>query len=135
ASHRWRRSHYLAPFERRDSGHVISYEAVATLDQSKNAFAFADAAGAANQNPHAQNVHHAAELGDRWRKIDFKSNSRRVDKLHRDHRCPKHGDFLFGCNRKHCRIEMESARDDEAWNFAGTQRPKPPHPDHWSQTF
>src|SRR4029077_4328305 len=31
--------------------------------------------------------------------------------------------------------EMESARDNEAWNFAGTQRPKPPHPGFWSQAL
>src|SRR6266545_291866 len=47
ASQFWRRRHKLATFERSDSRHVIGYEAVATLDQAKNAFTFADAARAA----------------------------------------------------------------------------------------
>src|SRR4029077_13681416 len=135
ASQLWRRRHQLAPFQRSDPCDVISYEAVAALDQAKDAFAFTDAAGAANQNAHAQNVYHAAELSDRWRKIHFKRDGRRVNKLHCNHRRAEHRDFLFGCNRKHCRIEMESARDNEAWNFAGTQRPKPPHPGFWSQAL
>src|SRR6266567_1301769 len=108
----------------RPSSEVIrvtsSAEAIATLDQTEHAFAFADAARAANQNAHPQNVHHAAELGYGRRKIDFECNGRSVNEFHRDHRRTKHRDIFFGCNGKQGRIEMESTRDNEARNFTRT---------------
>src|SRR6266540_1506445 len=42
--------HELASLKRSDPRHVVGYQAITTLDQPKDAFAFADAARAANQN-------------------------------------------------------------------------------------
>src|SRR5207302_2154066 len=127
--------HKLATFERSDPRHVISYEAVATFDQAKDAFAFTDAAGAPNQNADTQNVHHASELGHRWRKIDFKSDSRRVYKVHRDHRRAKHSDLCFLRDGQQLRRKVKPARHHQAGNLTLTKLAKSLYACFWRQTF
>src|SRR6266550_4126015 len=53
-----RRRHQLAAFQRSDPGHVISDQAISTLDQLQHALTFSDAAYPADENADAENIHH-----------------------------------------------------------------------------
>ena len=90
--------HQFTTFQGSDPGNIVGHQAVAALDQSQDAFAFANSACATNQNAHAQNVHHAAELGHSGGKIHFQGNRRSIDELHRNHWRAKHCDFCLCCH-------------------------------------
>ena len=113
-----RRGHELASFQHGNPADIISHQAVATFDQPKHALAFPDPARPANQNADAQNIHHAAEFSDRWRKIHLQSDRGGINELHRDHRRAEHGDLCLRCDLQQLRREMKTARHHQTRNLA-----------------
>jgi hypothetical protein len=115
-----RRRHELAPLQRSDPRHVVGYEAIAALDQPKDAFALANAARAANQNADAEDIHHATELGHGRREIDFQRDRRSINELHRDHWRAKHRNLCFPGDSQQLRREVKPARHHQARDLALT---------------
>ena len=109
----------FAAVHQRDLRHVIGDQAVAALDERQHCLAFADAAFAANQHAHAEDVHHAAHLGAARRKHRFQRERRGIDELHRDHRALKnrHARF-FGGGQKFL-VRPKTAAENKARNFEG----------------
>ena len=98
---------------------VIGDEAVAALDEAKDALAFADAAGAPDEGSNAKDAHHAAVLGCRRRKIGLEQDGGGIDEFHRDHAGSHDRNFKLGGRIEQRGRDGEISGDDDAGHLAG----------------
>src|SRR5271156_4759838 len=84
----------LAAFEGTNLGHVVGDEAVTAFHQREDALAFADAAGAADEDADAHDVDHAAVLGGGGGKIELETNGGGVEQPHGGQGRLEDGDVL-----------------------------------------
>src|SRR5678810_382448 len=63
SSHFGAGTHHFPPIHQRHLGDIVSYQAVAALDQRQDALALADAALTADDHADPEDIHHAPHLG------------------------------------------------------------------------
>src|SRR5208282_709924 len=113
-------NHVVAVHEH-DLDDVISDKAVTAFDKREDGFAFADAALAADDDAHAEDVHHAAQFGAARREHGFELQRRGIDEFHRHQRALEDRHLrLLRRLQKFC-IGTETAAEDDARDFVGEQ--------------
>src|SRR5581483_4270337 len=111
----------LAAIDQGHLGDVVGHEAVAALDQGEHAFAFADAALAADDNADAEDVHHAAHLGAMRGEHHFKRQRGEIDELHGDERALEDGDVCLLGDFQHQPVRVLVPAVDDAGDFVGAK--------------
>src|ERR1043166_1786991 len=107
----------LAAIHQRDAGDVVGDEAVTAIDQGEDRFTFADAAFATDDDAHAEDIDHAADLGAARSEQHFQRQGGEVDELHRDQwRLENRHAGVFG--RAHeTAVGPQAARENHRGNF------------------
>ncbi len=73
---------HFAAIHQRGLDHVVGHQAVAALDQGQHRLALANAAFAADDGAHAEDVHHAAQFGGAGGEHHFERQGGQVDEFH-----------------------------------------------------
>ena len=112
---------HFAPVHQRGFHHVVGHQAVAALDQRQHGLAFADAAFAADDHAHAEDVHHAAQFRAARGKHHFQRQRGHVDEFHRHQRRLENRHARLRRRREKFLVRLQTAAENDARDFVGKQ--------------
>ena len=113
---------HFAAVHQRDLDHVVGHEAVAALDEGQDGLAFADAAFAADDDAHAEDVHHAAHFGAARREHHFqRQRGQLMNFIVTSGRLENRHVRVCSAAVRNSLSGLQTAAEDDARDFVGEQ--------------